>query len=106
MKELGGADVIVPGNADTRLVGLGFLPELLRRLYGCEVAGRERGRREGAVVAAVARGRREAARVYPARVSPGSLRKPETIICFCLISQIVLQIFICLSNSDNYKITL
>jgi hypothetical protein len=71
-----------------RLVGLGFLPELLRRLYGCEVAGRERGRREGAVVAAVARGRREAARVYPARVSPGSLRKPETIICFCLISQI------------------
>ena len=25
---------------------------------------------------------------HPARVSPGSLRKPETIICFCLISQI------------------
>ena len=23
-----------------------------------------------------------------ARVSPGSLRKPETIVCFCLISQI------------------
>jgi hypothetical protein len=83
MEELGGADVIVPGNADTRLVGLGFLSELLRRLYGCEVAGRERGRREGAVVAAAARGRRKAA-----RVSPGSLRKPETIICFCFLSQI------------------
>jgi hypothetical protein len=81
MEELGGADVIVPGNADTRLVGLGFLSELLRRLYGCEVVGRERGRREGAVVAA-------AARVYPARVSPGSLRKPETIICFCFPFQI------------------
>jgi hypothetical protein len=33
MEALGGADVIVPGNADTRLIGLGFLPELLRRLY-------------------------------------------------------------------------
>jgi hypothetical protein len=33
MEEVGGADVIVPGNADTRLIGLGFLPELLRRLY-------------------------------------------------------------------------
>jgi hypothetical protein len=25
---------------------------------------------------------------HAARVSPGSLRKPETIICFCLISPI------------------
>ena len=25
---------------------------------------------------------------HPARVSPGSLRKPETIVCFYLISQI------------------
>jgi hypothetical protein len=25
---------------------------------------------------------------HPARVFPGSLRKPETIICFCLIFQI------------------
>jgi hypothetical protein len=40
------------------------------------------------VVAAAVRGRRKAARVYPARVSPGSLRKPETIICFCFLFQI------------------
>jgi hypothetical protein len=33
MEEVGGTDVIVPGNSDTRLIGLGFLPELLRRLY-------------------------------------------------------------------------
>jgi hypothetical protein len=30
----------------------------------------------------------ESGRVPAARVSPGSLRKPETIICFCLIYQI------------------
>jgi hypothetical protein len=32
MEELGGADVIVPGNADTRLIGLRILPGWLRRL--------------------------------------------------------------------------
>ena len=65
------------------LIGLGSLPERLRKLYGCEMAGRGRGRREGAVAATAEREKEEAA-----RVSPGSLRKPETIVCFCLISQI------------------
>jgi hypothetical protein len=64
MEELGGA-VVVPGNADTRLIGLGFLPEPLRRLYGCETVGRGRGRREGAVAAAAMREEKEAARVLP-----------------------------------------
>jgi hypothetical protein len=88
MEELGGAVVIVPGNADTRLIGLGSLPEPLRRLYGCETAGRGRGRREGAVAAAAVCEEKRRLGFYPARVSPGSLRKPETIICFCLIFQI------------------
>jgi hypothetical protein len=104
MEELGGTVVIVLGNTDTRLIGLGSLPEPLRRLYGCETARRGRGQREGAVAATVASGRGEAAsysargatvpctycscesgRGPAARVSPGSLRKPKTIICFCLI---------------------
>jgi hypothetical protein len=55
MEELGRAVVIVPGNTDTRLIGLGSLPEPLRRLYGCETAGRGRGWREGAVAAAAVR---------------------------------------------------
>jgi hypothetical protein len=61
MEQLGGAVVIIPGNTDTRLIGLGSLPEPLRRLYGCETAGRGRGRREGAVAANAASGRGEAA---------------------------------------------
>jgi hypothetical protein len=47
------------------MIGLGSLPEPLRRLYGCETAGRGQGRCEGAVAAAVAREREEAARVSP-----------------------------------------
>jgi hypothetical protein len=40
------------------------------------------------VAAAAVREEKRRLGFYPARVSPGSLRKPETIICFCLISQI------------------
>jgi len=65
MEELGGAVVIEPGKADTRLIGLGSLPERLRKLYGCETAGHGRGQREGAVAATAAREREEAARVSP-----------------------------------------
>ena len=58
MEELGGAVVIEPGNADTRLIGLGSLLERLRKLYGCEMAGRGRGRCEGVVAATAERERR------------------------------------------------
>jgi hypothetical protein len=92
MEELGRAVVIVPGNTDTRLIGLGSLPEPLRRLYGCETAGRGRGWREGAVAAAAAREREEEA--------------GNNNMFLLNFPNIVLQIFICLSNNDNYKITL
>jgi len=52
-------------NDDISVLGLGSLPERLRKLYGCEMAGRGRGRREGAVAATAEREKEEAARVSP-----------------------------------------
>ena len=77
---------------DTKVIGTLVLPGTDLRLYEWEEGSRglsERGRQRGGAVAAQAARRQrysaavlftEGRRKAAARVSPGSLRKPETII--------------------------